>query len=110
MADGLSRRTVLHGFAASAVAAGSVSLSASPASATSRPKVPDAECAAFDREIRAAFDTLGNVGGAVAVVSADEVLHTATFGVRALQWRPTARRHMEFVGYETVRRTAGLRP
>ena len=87
MADGLSRRAMLHGFAASAVAAGSVSLSASPASATARPKVPDTDWAAFDRDIRAAFDTLDNVGGAVAVVSADEVLHTATFGVRALQGR-----------------------
>ena len=85
MADGLSRRAMLHGFAASAVAAGSVSLSASPASATARPKVPDTDWAAFDRDIRAAFDTLGNVGGAVAVVSADEVLHTATFGVRAFR-------------------------
>ena len=87
MGDGPSRRVLLHGLAASAVTAGTVSLAAPPASAASGAKVPATDWAAFDREIGAAFDTLGNVGGAVAVVSTDAVLPTATFGVRTLQGR-----------------------
>lgn len=81
-----SRRVVLQGVAASAVTAGAGSLALSPAAA--RTVAPaDADWAAFDREIGSAFETLGNVGGAVAVVSADAVLHTATFGVRMLEGR-----------------------
>jgi hypothetical protein len=34
---------------------------------------------------RSAFNQMKNVGAAVAVVSADRVLHTAPFGVRGLK-------------------------
>ncbi|MEO7234096.1 MAG: serine hydrolase domain-containing protein [Lapillicoccus sp.] len=86
MADALSRRTVLRGLAASAVATGSAAVSGTSASAA--PKKPQpTDWAAFDAAVGAAFDQLNNVGGAVAVVSADAVLHTRTFGVRSLTGR-----------------------
>ena len=41
----------------------------------------------FPRAVGSAFDQMKLVGGAVAVVSAGQVLHTAPFGVRSLQGR-----------------------
>jgi CubicO group peptidase (beta-lactamase class C family) len=52
-----------------------------------KPKDPPDDWAAFDRAVGSAFDQMKLVGGAVAVVSAGQVLHTATFGVRSLQGR-----------------------
>jgi len=57
----------------------------SPASA--KPQDPATDWSDFGRKVASAFDALHNVGGAVAVVSADQVLHMATFGVRNLQGR-----------------------
>ena len=84
MADALSRRTVLRGMAASAVATGTAAMSGVSATAAS---TKPSDWAAFDAAVGAAFDQLNNVGGAVAVVSADAVLHTKTFGVRRLTGR-----------------------
>ena len=81
----LPRRTVLRGMTASAVAAAAVPWLTSPASA--KPQDPTTDWSDFGRKVAPAFDALHNVGGAVAVVSADQVLHMATFGVRNLQGR-----------------------
>ena len=81
----LPRRTVLRGMTASAVAAAAVPWMTAPASA--KPQDPTTDWSDFGRKVASAFDALHNVGGAVAVVSADQVLHMATFGVRNLQGR-----------------------
>ena len=70
---------------ASAVAAAAVPWMTAPASA--KPQDPTTDWSDFGRKVASAFDALHNVGGAVAVVSADQVLHMATFGVRNLQGR-----------------------
>ena len=86
LVSGLSRRTVLRGLTAGALAVGAGPVAAS--TAVAKPKVPpDDDWAAFDRTVGSAFDQMKLVGGAVAVVSAGQVLHTATFGVRSLQGR-----------------------
>ena len=89
MADGLSRRSILQGLAATAATVGTVSLSAAPASAAAaaaqpKPKPPDTDWAAFDAAVRSAFDRMNMVGAALALVSAGEVLHTTTLGSRML--------------------------
>ena len=85
MTEPLPRRTVLRGLTASAVAAAAVPWMTAPASA--KPQDPTTDWSDFGRKVASAFDALHNVGGAVAVVSADQVLHMATFGVRNLQGR-----------------------
>ena len=84
MTEPLPRRTVLRGLTASAVAA-AVPWMTAPASA--KPKDPTTDWSDFGRKVASAFDTLHNIGGAVAVVSADQVLHMGTYGVRNLQGR-----------------------
>ncbi len=65
--------------------------------------------AGFDTTIGTAFDRFGMVGAAVAVVSADAVLHTRTFGVRSLQGRkPVTNRTAFRVGSVTKSMTAAL--
>jgi CubicO group peptidase (beta-lactamase class C family) len=90
---GLPRRALLQGAVATGLAAGSVPMSA--AVAGGKPKAPVTDWSAFDRLVQAAFLRFKLVGAAVAVVSADQVLHTATFGYRSLQPRrrvtPTTR-------------------
>ena len=85
MTASLPRRTVLRGMSASAVAAAALPWMTAPASA--KPQDPTTDWSDFGRKVASAFDVLHNVGGAVAVVSADQVLHMATFGVRNLQGR-----------------------
>ncbi|MEP6631317.1 MAG: serine hydrolase domain-containing protein [Lapillicoccus sp.] len=90
MTEPLPRRAVLRGLTASAVAAASASWvtgAASAAPAAAKPSPPATDWSDFGRKVASAFETLHNVGGAVAVVSADRVLHLATFGVRNLQGR-----------------------
>ena len=82
--SGPSRRTVLRGLTAGALAAGAAPFAAS--TAVAKPKDPPDDWAAFDRAVGSAFDQMKLVGGAVAVVSAGQVLHTATFGTRASPW------------------------
>ncbi|MEP6631909.1 MAG: serine hydrolase domain-containing protein [Lapillicoccus sp.] len=113
MAEGLSRRTVLHGLSASAVAAGSLpwmAASASSASATPGQRAdPATDWAAYGRAVGSAFDRMQNVGGAVAVVSADQVLHTSTYGVRGLKDRKPVTADTSFrVGSTTKSMTAAL--
>jgi CubicO group peptidase (beta-lactamase class C family) len=108
VAEGLSRRTVLHGLTASAVAAGSLPWAASSASAApGKHTDPAIDWAAYGRTVGAAFDRMQNVGGAVAVVSADQVLHTSTYGVRGLKDRkPVTRQTVFRVGSTTKSMTA----
>lgn len=87
MPDGLTRRTVLRSVAASAVAGGVAATAApsTPMAATARAATGAAtDWAAFDRSVQSAMDRLRVVGAVVAVVSADRVLHAATFGDRGL--------------------------
>jgi CubicO group peptidase (beta-lactamase class C family) len=90
---GLPRRALLKGAVAAGLAAGSVPVTAAVAGA--KPQSPVTDWSTFDRLVQAAFDRFRLVGAAVAVVSADQVLHTATFGYRSLQPRrrvtPTTR-------------------
>ena len=105
--SGIPRRTVLRGLTAGAVAAGAGSVSSAPAVA--RPRDPTTDWAAFDRAVGTAFDQMRLVGGAVALVSADQVLHTATFGVRSLQNRKRVTADTLFaVGSTTKSMTAAL--
>jgi beta-lactamase class C len=78
---GLSRRALLKGAVAAGLAAGSVPVTAAVAGA--KPQSPVTDWSTFDRLVQAAFDRFRLVGAAVAVVSADQVLHTATFGYRS---------------------------
>lgn len=86
---GWSRRRLLQGAAAAGL------LSAGPvgtAHATQAPSVSAAagriasppDWSAFDAAVRSAFDRMGMVGAAVAVVSRDEVLHTLPLGRRGV--------------------------
>ncbi len=110
MAEGLSRRTVLHGLTASAVATGSLPWVASSASAApGKHTDPMSDWAAYGRAVGSAFDRLQNVGGAVAIVSADQVLHTSTYGVRGLKDRRPVTTQTAFrVGSTTKSMTAAL--
>lgn len=80
VASGLPRRSVLKGLAAAGVTAGVGGL-AGPAAGADEPGSADS-WAAFDNAVASAFREMRMVGAAVAVVSADRVLHTKTFGVR----------------------------
>ena len=105
--SGPSRRTVLRGLTAGALAAGAAPFAAS--TAVAKPKDPPDDWAAFDRAVGSAFDQMKLVGGAVAVVSAGQVLHTATFGVRSLQGRKRVTTDTCFaVGSTTKSMTAAL--
>lgn len=115
MAQGLSRRTVLHGLTASAVAAGSVpwvatSASSSAASAAlGKVTDPTTDLAEYGRAVGSAFDRMQNVGGAVAIVSADRVLHMSTYGVRGVKDRKPVTTDTVFrVGSTTKSMTAAL--
>src|SRR5689334_9247225 len=110
MAEGLSRRTVLHGLTASAVAAGSLPWAASPAAAAgAKPRDPAPDWVAYGRAAGSAFDQMQNVGGAVAIVSADQVLHVGTYGVRGQRDRKPVTADTAFrVGSTTKSMTAAL--
>jgi hypothetical protein len=105
--SGLPRRALLQGAVTAGLAAGSVPVTAAAAGA--KPKASVIDWSAFDRLVQAAFDRFKLVGAAVAVVSADEVLHSATFGYRSLQPRrrvtPTTRFR---VGSTSTSMTAAL--
>ena len=87
MTEPLPRRTILRGMTAASLAAAAAPWMTGPASAKPKDPNPTSDWSDFGRHVAAAFDTLHNVGGAVAVVSADQVLHLGTFGVRNLQGR-----------------------
>jgi CubicO group peptidase (beta-lactamase class C family) len=110
MADGLSRRTVLHGLTGSAVAAASLPWAASSASATpGKPTDAAPDWAAYGRAVASAFDRMQNVGGAVAIVSADQVHYLSGYGVRGLKDRKPVTADTSFrVGSTTKSMTAAL--
>jgi CubicO group peptidase (beta-lactamase class C family) len=107
MSGAMSRHRLLQGVAVSAMAGGSVVANPPAASA----KITDSamDWASFDKAVGSAFGQMQNVGGAVAVVSADAVLHTATFGSRTLQGRKPVTVNTRFaVGSTTKAMTAAL--
>ena len=110
MESDVSRRVMLQGAAAAAMAGGLAMGTSSGATAAPRgPKPSSGDWAAFDRAVGSAFDQMKNVGGAVAVVSADAVLHTATFGSRTLKGRKPVTTDTHFaVGSTTKSMTAAL--
>ena len=76
----VSRRTMLRGAVAAALASG---FTGSPAKLLgAQPAKVRPEWAEFDDAVTKSFQRLGMVGAAVAVVSADQVLFTRTLGVR----------------------------
>jgi CubicO group peptidase (beta-lactamase class C family) len=87
--------------AAAGVAAGTLPLWATPATAApaAAPAPPggSTDWAAFDRSVSSALDRLKLVGAAVAVVSADRVLHTVTVGSRQLSPRRPVTENTSFV-------------
>ncbi len=98
---------MLQGLVTAGVAAGTVPLAAS--SAAAKPTDASVDWQAFDRVVGSAFDRMRLVGAAVAVVSANRVLHTVTFGSRCLQPRRPVTRHTRFrVGSTTKSMTAAL--
>ncbi|MEP6630244.1 MAG: serine hydrolase domain-containing protein [Lapillicoccus sp.] len=107
----MSRRVMLQGAAATALAGGLAMGTSSGATAAPRggPKPSPGDWAAFDAAVGSAFDQMQNVGGALAVVSADAVLHTATFGSRTLRGRKPVTTDTHFaVGSTTKAMTAAL--
>jgi CubicO group peptidase (beta-lactamase class C family) len=58
-----------------------------PSRRSAFPGLAPADWATFDRAVQLGFDRMRLVGTAVAVVSADRVLHTVTLGSRSLQPR-----------------------
>jgi CubicO group peptidase (beta-lactamase class C family) len=79
----LSRRRLAKGVAATGLAAASASHIARSGGAR-QSGTPVAGWSRFDADIHAAMDTFHIVGGAVAVVDTDGILHSTTFGVRNL--------------------------
>jgi CubicO group peptidase (beta-lactamase class C family) len=87
---GLSRRAVLKGVAGMGLASGLAGWPAGIAEAdrlrstdrTSGGAGQSGDWSAFEEAVQASFAGMGMIGAAVAVVSADAVLHTSTYGVR----------------------------
>ncbi len=80
---------------------------ASPA--TARAHGPSTDWQEFDRLVESAFDQMRLVGAAVAVVSGDRVMHTATFGDRSTAARRAVTERTRFrVGSTTKSMTATL--
>ncbi len=105
--SGVPRRAFVQGLLAAGVAAGTMPVWAS--GATARAKNQTVDWQEFDRLVESAFDRMRLVGAAVAVVSADRVLHTATFGDRSLAPRRSVTRNTRFrVGSTTKSMTAAL--
>jgi CubicO group peptidase (beta-lactamase class C family) len=113
--SGIAPRTVLKGFAAGAsVGATAGVVAASPAAAASAvPAAPVAgagsdDWAAFDRLIGKAFDQMEMVGAAVAVVSADRVLHVTPLGSRSLRPRRPVTPDTRFLVASTTKSMSAL--
>ena len=105
--EGVPRRTFLQGVLAAGVAAGAAPLWASTAGARAQGSTMD--WPEFDRLVGSAFDQMRLVGAAVAVVSADQVVHTVTFGDRGVaEPRPVTELTRFRVGSTTKSMTAAL--
>lgn len=108
----VSRRALLRGLAATGLgAAAGVGLvrTGPSAGAAAREGAQTSEWQQFDAAVRAAMQTFGMVGTAVAVVSADGVLYSQTFGVRDLaSGAPVTPRTLFRVGSTTKSMTALL--
>src|SRR5689334_20800150 len=81
----LSRRDLLQSAAVTGfgVAAGALLGHPEPSAQAAAPAASQgADWQSFDQAVQAAMTTFGMVGTAVAVVTADGILHSQTFGVR----------------------------
>jgi CubicO group peptidase (beta-lactamase class C family) len=101
----VSRRTVLMGLGGAGLAAG---LTAWPSAAGARPAAKPGGWRAFDAAVGKEFRRMNLVGAAVAVVSADRVLHTRTFGVRALGGRSRVTSDTHFLVASTTKSMTSL--
>jgi len=103
---GWSRRFVLKGMAAG-VASGIATGSA--CSSTTTAALPAAgKWSGFDAKIRKEFARQGNVGGAVALVSASKRLYTATIGRRSLGQRERVDESTHFAVGSTTKSMSSL--
>jgi CubicO group peptidase (beta-lactamase class C family) len=101
---GISRRTVLKGIGAAGLTAGIPALTSSRA----RAATAAIDWTSFDAAARRAFHTMGGVGAAYAVVSADKVLHAHTLGVRDLASRKPVDAHTHFMVASTTKSMTSL--
>jgi len=97
---------VVQGLMASGIAAGAAPAMSGPAAAA--PSTPWDDWATFDRAVQSAFNRLQMVGAAIAVVSADRVLHTATFGSRSLSPRCPVTNGSHFLVASTTKSMSSL--
>src|SRR5690349_15580630 len=104
--SGVPRRLVVQGLMASGIAASAAPAMSGPAAAA--PSTPWDDWATFDRAVQSAFDRLKMVGAAIAVVSADRVLHTATFGSRSLSPRRPVTNGSHFLVASTTKSMSSL--
>jgi CubicO group peptidase (beta-lactamase class C family) len=102
----ISRRTVLQGAAAGMA----VGVAGWPSEAAARPpgSSPTAGWGAFDSTVAKAFARMGTVGAAVAVVSADRVLYSRTFGARDLRGSRRVTNSTHFLVASTTKSMSSL--
>lgn len=103
---GVSRRGLLQGVAGAGLAA---AISQLPVTATNAAASAAAiDWIAFDAAVSAEFARMGLVGGAVAVVSSAQVLHTHTLGVRAQHQREPVTNRTRFLVASTTKSMSSL--
>jgi CubicO group peptidase (beta-lactamase class C family) len=103
----VSRRTVLKGLGAAGVAAGLAGWPAASA-VSARGRATHGVWRGFDAAVEREFARMGLVGAAVAVVSAERVLHTRTFGVRDLHTRRPVTNSTHFLVGSTTKSMSSL--
>lgn len=78
------RRTLIQGLVAGGAAVGGLATAAPARGVEAAAGTPWDDWGSFDRSVRSMFDKLRMTGTAIAVVSADRVLHSLTLGSRSL--------------------------
>jgi CubicO group peptidase (beta-lactamase class C family) len=106
------RRSVLTGLTAAGVAGGiAVAAGGERASATAaRPATSESASSwkAFDKAVASAFERMHMVGGAVAVVSGEKVLHTRALGVRRVHRSAPVTDNTHFLVASTTKSMSSL--
>jgi CubicO group peptidase (beta-lactamase class C family) len=102
----VSRRTVLKGAGAAGLAVGLSGLPAAVAGARGGSRA--GRWRSFDALVGKEFARMGLVGAAVAVVSADRVLHARTFGVRDLRSCRAVTNSTHFLAGSTTKSMSSL--
>jgi CubicO group peptidase (beta-lactamase class C family) len=101
----LSRRSRLKGVGVAGLATGLAP--ATSAVAHARPGA-EGEWDGFEAAVRAEFERMNMVGAAVAVVSADGVVHASTYGVRDQRRRPRVTSDTHFLVASTTKSMSAL--